>query len=174
MTRYWGVIHALVFNALWFIVVLAVSAPGGELLAISSQVAFVVACLALVWRVDGRHRAMIELRFTAALLALGVIVDGSVARAGYLLFPHTEWFVLGYPLWMLGMWGCFATAFPASLAWIKGRPIAQAMFGGFGGPLSLFAAERFGAVSFPEPLPLTLAIVGIEWAVVMLVAGKLR
>jgi hypothetical protein len=171
--QHWGIAHAVLFNIVWFVVVLAVSKPGGETFALGTQLSFIVFCLAASGMMSGRRGLLRELRLITYLAALGLLVDGALARAGFVAFPYTERFIWGYPLWMLGMWGCFATTFSSSLAWIIKRPVAQVLFGSLGGPMSLFAAQRFGAVAFPNRLDLTLAIVAVEWAIVMLIAARL-
>jgi hypothetical protein len=171
--QHWGIAHAVLFNIVWLVVVLAMSKPGGETLALGTQLGFIAFCLFASGVMNGKLVLIRELRFLIYLVAIGLLVDGAIARAGFVAFPHTDRFIWDYPLWMLGMWGCFATAFSSSLAWIIKRPVAQVLFGSLGGPMSLFAAQRFGAVAFPNRLDLTLAIVAVEWAIVMLIAARL-
>jgi len=173
MSQHWGIAHAVLFNIVWFVVVLAVSTPGGETVALGTQLGFIAVCLAASGVMRGKLGVLREVRFVTCLAALGLLVDGALVRAGFVAFPHTERFIWGYPLWMLGMWGCFATAFSSSLAWIIKRPLAQILCGALGGPMSLFAAQRFGAVTFPNRLDLTLAMVAVEWSIVMLIAARL-
>ena len=175
--RYWSLIHALLFYIIWFIAVKSVSAPAGENLALSLQTFFVVLCLFVTLQTSGINAAKTELYFLIAIALLGLCVDGTLSFLGLFSFPFTEFYCASfwpYPLWLLGMWFCFGTAFRTSLAWLRKRALLQIAFGAVGGTLSLFAAFRLGAVEFPHGVAFTLAIVSIEWAVVMLLAFRIE
>jgi hypothetical protein len=109
-----------------------------------------------------REELSAEARFLVALLVVGSSVDTIPALLGFIEFPHTEVLIWKYPLWMVGMWGCFASAFGSSLKWMRGKVVLQALFGGIGGPVSLFAASSIGAVRFPADLTLTMSIYAVE------------
>jgi hypothetical protein len=108
-------------------------------------------------------------------LALGLIVDGSLARSGLVRYAaFAAW--MPAPFWILALWAAFAMTFNHSLAWLRGRPGASALLGAIGGPLAYLGAARgFGAVSFAAPPRASLIALAIGWgaalAVLSLFAG---
>lgn len=160
--RSWPLLHGILFYVVWFLAVRSVSTPGGESTTLAIQVSFCALCL-----VVSRKRLRREVAFMGALTGFGGAIDSVAAHLGLIIFPHTTLYLLGYPLWMWGMWASFATAFSTSLSWMTHRISAQLLLGAIGGSLSLYAASKLGAVEFPRELSLTLAYFGIAWALLM-------
>lgn len=121
------------------------------------------------WLASDRH-VQFKLAFLAA--ALGLVIDSAQMWAGIVAFPRggvVEWLP---PPFMTVLWLQFATTFRYSTRWLSGRYLLCACFGLLGAPLAFFAGERLGAISFPPPVLLHYAAVGLIWslAVPLLVA----
>ena len=68
---------------------------------------------------------------------------------------------------LLPMWMIFATTLNLSLRWLKGRWWLGTLFGAVGGPLAYYAGYKLGGVDFYQPMWLSLAALGVVWAVAM-------
>jgi hypothetical protein len=69
------------------------------------------------------------------------------------------------PLWMAALWMNFASTLDYSLAWMQGKPVLAAVFGGVGGPLAFVAGEQLGAIVLVDRV-LSLGVIGAGWLVV--------
>ena len=116
-----------------------------------------------------------DLILAAKMLAIGLIVDGSLSALGFFSFPAAG---LPIPYWLMAIWLALATLPNHSLAWMTDRPLLCLIFGALGGPPAYWAGVRFGAASFNlQLLPslLILAVVwGLLWPFVMLLSKKTR
>ena len=109
--------------------------------------------------------ADIQLLLIAAVV--GFAIDSSLAVSGVLIYaaavpwPHLA------PLWIVVLWASFSLTMNHSLAFLRLRPVLAALFGGIGGPLAYWAAQRgFGAVSFGGNFLYTLSLLAVIWAFV--------
>lgn len=99
-------------------------------------------------------------------VALGLIVDSAHASFGVLDFQaHTAG--RPAPLWVLALWVQFGSALHFSLRWLSRRYVLASVLGLVGGPMAFLGGERLGAAVFGEPRALTLAVVGLSWALAM-------
>jgi hypothetical protein len=123
---------------------------------------FVAAMLA----VGGRRRD--DLRMLAIALPLGLAMDSGFAASGWLVYAEPgPWPALA-PVWIASLWAGFALTLNHSMAFLRGRPAAAALFGLLGGPLAYWsAAEAFSAVAFGVPAAWALAALAIGWAAVL-------
>ncbi|MGD2113695.1 MAG: DUF2878 domain-containing protein [Acidobacteriota bacterium] len=112
-------------------------------------------------------RPAAEGRLMLAAVALGVVVDGSLAAAGMVRYPDGLPAPFLPPLWMLCLWPLFAALLPHALAWLRGRFLLGALLGAGGGPLAYLGGERLGAIDLPGgALPAApLAALALAWAV---------
>jgi Protein of unknown function (DUF2878) len=100
------------------------------------------------------------------LLALiGSSVDGLLTRTGVFIFPEpvTVW----APPYLMALWLAFVANFEGPLSWLKGRYLLAASLGALAGPVNYLAGARLGAIQFGTPLPTTLVILTLEWAILM-------
>jgi len=107
--------------------------------------------------------ADIQLLLIAAVL--GFAIDSSLAVSGVLIYatavpwPHLA------PLWIVVLWMSFSLTMNHSLAFLRTRPVLAAVFGGIGGPLAYWAAQRgLGAVSFGGNYLHALLLLAVIWA----------
>lgn len=112
------------------------------------------------WLTSPQRGADTRLLLTA--LALGVLLDGAMARAGLLDYASdsSSW---PAPPWILGLWAAFAMTWNTVMAPLRGRPALAAALGALFGPLAYLAANRFGAVTWLLPTFASIALI-IGWA----------
>lgn len=107
----------------------------------------------------------------APVVALvGIAADYALMHFGVFEFPASM-----FPLWLAILWAAFGISFYHSFAWLLNKPLAlQALVGVVGGPLSYAAGMQLGAVSFPQPLALTLALLAVFWGVFIVVLCRVH
>lgn len=81
------------------------------------------------------------------------------------------------PIWLAALWCCFTATLNQGLSWFSNKLIAAAMVGGVAGPLSYLAGEQLGAVSFGQPLWLSMVLLMMTWVLLfpmlMVIATKI-
>ena len=123
---------------------------------------FVAAMLAF----GGKTRQ--DLRMLALALPIGFLLDTAFAASGWLRYAEPTPWVFAAPVWIWSLWAGFALTLNHSMAFLRGRPWACALFGLVGGPLAYWtAAGAFDAVSFGVPVAWALAALAIGWAAVL-------
>ncbi len=144
------------FNALWFQTTWFCAVLGrDELLPLTG--AMLLLHLALV---RDTTRELLQL---TTLAAVGIGVDACLSLAGVFRFDGG---VL-VPLWLCALWLAFATTTGRSLSFLGRRPLLAALAGAVAIPLNYWAGQRLGAVEFGYPVPATLAIMSLVWAVAL-------
>ncbi len=145
------------FYAAWF--ALVGGAAAGEVWC-GVGVLFGVVCIHLL---VSRQHAVDEFALLAMVAWVGYIADSVLILLGVLLFPPQAQVGWPAPVWMTGLWVNFAVTLNGSFRWAGASPRLAAVFGAAGGPLSYYAGARMGALGFGTPLPIALAIVGLQW-----------
>ena len=149
------------FQAVW----MASIAGAGQGYAWTGPLAalvFVAAMLAF----GGKTRQ--DLRMLALALPIGFLLDTAFAASGWLRYAEPTPWVFAAPVWIWSLWAGFALTLNHSMAFLRGRPWACALFGLVGGPLAYWtAAGAFDAVSFGVPVAWALAALAIGWAAVL-------
>jgi Protein of unknown function (DUF2878) len=154
--------NILGYQAVWFLAVYGAGA--GRVWP-----ALVAAALFALWQLAVSAERGSDLRLTGLALALGMLVDGALARSGLLAYASAAPALPpgGAPLWILALWICFALTLNHSLRWLRGRLIPAVLAGAIGGPLAYLAAARLNAVSFTSPAWQPLAGLALGWAVAL-------
>jgi len=149
-----NLINVALFQLAWFAAVLG-AARGIPWLGPLVLLPVVGAHLALSDNRGGERKLLtaaagLGFCFDSALMATGVFLP-----AGALLpFPFS-------PPWMVGLWVNFATTLNVSLAWLRDRHLAAALFGAVGGPLAYYSGARLGAtVGLPSPGDMLILALG--------------
>jgi hypothetical protein len=131
-----------------------------------------------IWQLTVSRQRGVELRLMLVALVLGLLLDGSLARSGWLGYaaPAPAWPPGGAPVWILALWLAFALTLTQSLAFLQARRWLAALFGAIGGPLAYAgAAHGWAAVSFAPPAWRALLALALGWGVAMvLLAGLAR
>jgi hypothetical protein len=143
--------NALWFQSLWFLTVL-----GRDPMLLAS-IALLVLHLALVMK----RRKELELLATVAII--GITVDTGLSLANVFVFPHGSLI----PLWLCCLWLAMAAALPRSLAFLQRHAFLPVLAGAVVVPLNYWAGARLGAVEFGYPLPQTLLLLSLIWALLL-------
>ena len=132
--------------------------------------ALVAAALFALWQLAVSAERGRDLRLAGLALALGMLIDGALARSGLLGYASATPALPpgGAPLWILALWLSFALTLNHSLRWLRGRLVPAVLAGAAGGPLAYLAAARCsGAVRFASPAWQPLAALALGWAVAL-------
>jgi Protein of unknown function (DUF2878) len=157
------------YQAVWWLAVYGAGA-GHAWPALLAATLFALSQLAL-----SRERSS-DLRLIGSALALGMLIDGALARSGLLCYASAAPALppAGAPLWILALWVAFALTLNHSLRWLRGRLASAALAGAIGGPLAYLAAARLsGAVSFATPAWPALTALGLGWALALALLSAL-
>lgn len=149
------------FQLAWFACVFAGSA-GQPLLGPGVALAVLALHLGVLTR-DGERRR--EALAIGVLGASGLLADAGLVALGSVCFEEGARPVLGLPLWYAALWLLFPILLDTSLRWLRGRWRWSIALGALGGPLSVIAGERLGALRIGTDRPLALAAIAVLWAV---------
>ncbi|MEM8976709.1 MAG: DUF2878 domain-containing protein [Pseudomonadota bacterium] len=158
MTTFWAILAILRFQAVWLVFV--IGAANGLWLPGVVGAAGLIAIQCAYSPNIGRELAFFLVTILVALAA-------ELAFSGFQSITYAAHWPDGYfaPVWIFGLWLAFATAIPAtrfllvSNATLKSVPLGLVF-----GPLAYYGAARYGAITILEPFWISLAIVGIVWA----------
>ena len=150
-----SVLNFAAFQIGWFAAVLG---AGHGMPWLGVVVVPLVLLVNLVLSTDRRQELIIAL--VAAVM--GFVVDTGLVTAG--VFAPVPFGVPRpfSPIWMVMLWVNQATTLNGCMAWLRGRYLAGALFGAFGGPLAYLSGAKLGAASLPSTNG--LVILGIIWA----------
>ena len=153
--------NVLGFQAVWFAAVIG-AAKGLPWAGPVAAAAFAAVHLAL--SPDRRG----DLRLLGIALAMGLIADSALAATDVLRFASPWPSTSLAPVWILAMWAGFALTLNHSMAFLRSKPLAAALFGAIGGPLAYWGAWRgFDAVEFGLGLPLAMVALAVVWGIAM-------
>lgn len=157
-----GITETLWFNALWFQSTWFCTVLGRD-----EWLPLAFAMIALhLWLVRDVWR---ELLILSTIASIGIAVDASLSYGDFFQFSNGAL----VPLWLCCLWLAFATTMTRSLAWLGPHPLWAALAGAVVIPLNYWAGQRLGAVDFPQPLALTLVVMGTTWALLLPVMYRL-
>jgi len=158
-----SIINFVLFQLCWFACILG-AAAGFPWTGV--VIVLIVMAGHLAWMVrSGARTSEAALLLSAAVL--GWIGDSLLVLAGLLTFPEAA--RLGEPttFWMVALWVNLAMTLRYSMAWMRGRMFAAAVFGAVGGPVAYWAGARLGAVMLGASALTVLAAVAALWAIAM-------
>ena len=108
-----------------------------------------------------------EVLLIVAITLLGVLVETGFISLGALHYAGTRADTALPPMWIIALWFAFGTLPHGSLGWLSGRLWLQLFLGAVLGPLSYFGGVRLGAASMPGAITGSIVIIGIGWALAM-------
>lgn len=115
-------------------------------------------------QLGGARHYKTDLALIAAAIAMGLLFDSGLIRAGLASFAAPWPFPGLAPLWILALWGAFSLTFTQSLAYLQTRLRLAAVLGAVGGPLAYLGAQRgWHAVVFARPAWQALVWIGVAW-----------
>ncbi len=162
-------VNVAAFYAAWFAAVTA-AAEGWPWAAVSVCVA--VAALHLITSA----RRGVEFGLMAASALAGFGVETFMLQAGLATYASSGPFEGFAPVWLVALWMAFATLFNVSFAWLKPRLWLAILFAFVGGPATYFAGAKLGGMQLAQPEWLSLAVIGVLWAVafpILLIMARL-
>jgi len=107
----------------------------------------------------------IQAKFILSAMLIGSTIDSILPAFGLITFSAPTPAYLGvYPIWMVSLWGNFATTFSLCLRWMQERYLLGAIFGALGGPASLYAGGSLNAATVNSA---AFYYSAIEWAVIV-------
>ncbi|UCG33710.1 MAG: DUF2878 domain-containing protein [Phycisphaerales bacterium] len=159
MVRWKRLLNLISFQTGWF--ACALGAAGGWSFAGPVAVAVLLCLQLLLVPAPGRYA-----RFILVAALLGWIVDSALYRAGVFSFPEAGFVYWLCPIWMVALWANFAGTLHFCLDWLRGHYWLASVLGAIGGPLAYYGGHRLGALQLGGSIPITLAIIAIEYAVV--------
>lgn len=150
----------ILFQIGWFSCVIGGATTGYSWLGIIVVAAIITIHLARA--VDMQK----EITLIIVTMLLGTLWDSSLVMTG--LFEFTNGTVINglAPLWIIAMWGLFATTLNVSMKWMKGKYLLASAFGAIGGSLAYFAGQKLGAVVFSDTT-IALLAVAAGWSLIM-------
>ncbi len=158
-----GVVNGAASYGVWWACV-GGAAAGWPWAGPAAAAAFAFGC---AWTAAGGRQRVARLVLAALAGVLGYLADSVLVLAGVLSFPAHA--ALGWPsaLWMVALWVNLALTMDSSMAWLRGRYVAAALFGALGGPLAYAAGARVGAAAIGPSASTGLAAVVVVWAAAM-------
>ncbi|MDO9050372.1 MAG: DUF2878 domain-containing protein [Methylotenera sp.] len=123
-----------------------------------------VTIVVLGWHLFKAKQAMTELMLIVAALLIGASFDQTMLSMEWVAYQQHGWSASLVPVWILALWGGFASTLNVSLAWMQQRYITSVLFGAAGGPLAYLGAEKIGAVALYGNTSYIALAVG--WAVI--------
>jgi hypothetical protein len=149
-------VNAVVYQCVWFACVLG--AASGHRYA-----GYLAAGAALLWHLWGATRPAQALRLVALAAAIGAVFETLLMASGWARMAPDALLWGFTPLWMVALWGSFATTLNVSLRRMRERPLLLAAIAAVGAPLAYQAGVKLGALQWVEPVP-ALLFIGAGWA----------
>ena len=150
-------INIILFECGWFACVLG--GASGHVLA-GSLVALAIIGVHLLrfelWRT--------EIALILSAMLIGLTWDSALLYSGWIYYPYGQLLPNTVPVWIVIMWGLFATTLNISLDWLKQRIALAMIFGAIGGPLAFMGGARLGALEFTNQTG-ALMTLSIGWAI---------
>lgn len=96
----------------------------------------------------------------------GFTIDSTLSYLQIFTFlsPHQD--IILAPIWLICLWALFALNFSISLRKLFNHYFICCLLGFIFGPISYWAGEAFGVLTFNEHKLMHLGIVGIVWAII--------
>ena len=156
----YNLVHTVLWQGAWFAAVLG---AGSGVFWLGPAALAPVLGLHL-WR---HHREPgCGLAAPAAILGLGLAADLLLVHLAGMRIAGGDGWSAWPQLWMAGLWVQLATALPASLAWLRGRPWLAVAAGAISGPLAYLGGERLGALALPDGW-WPVAAIALVWAIAL-------
>lgn len=153
------ILNVAAYQTGWFACVLG-AANGWGTAGAAIAIALALAHVAAAERPDREWPVVL------AAGGIGLVADSLHAGLGILDFRGHQAGTLA-PLWVVALWLQFGTVLHFCLRWLSRRYLLASILGLVGGPLAFLAGERLGAATFGEPKLVSLALLGVSWAILL-------
>jgi len=95
------------------------------------------------------------------VMVLGPLFDQCLLAFGFIEYK-SQFSQSIVPIWIVALWGLFASTLNVSLSWLKHYKLLAVLFGLLGGPLAYIAAEKLNAIQLIGTYALISLAIG--WA----------
>jgi len=119
------------------------------------------------WQFRPARRVYGDFKLMLVAVLIGLILDTTWVKLGWLEFEGGWPLSKLAPLWILVLWASLALTLNHSLAWLQSRLMLAALLGAICSPLSYLAAARLGAVNIVSESSLWFVGLGLSWAVTL-------
>ena len=119
------------------------------------------------WEFRPVRRVYGDFQLMLVAVLIGLILDTTWVKLGWLEFAASWAFSERAPLWILLLWAGLALTLNHSLAWLQSRLLLAAFLAGVSRPLSYLAASRLGAVDIVAESWLWFVGLGLSWALAL-------
>jgi len=92
-------------------------------------------------------------------MVLGPLFDQCLLALGFIEYK-SQFSQSIVPIWIMALWGLFASTLNVSLSWLKHYKLIAILFGLIGGPLAYIAAEKLDAIQLMTPYALIALALG--------------
>lgn len=156
------IVNFLLFQLAWFACVL------GAANAIP-MIGVAFTALVVAWHLFKAYKAKQEAILILIAIAIGATFDQVMLSTQLIDYVHHGWgnFALNaqlVPVWIIALWAGFTTSLNVSLKWMRHKYLIAILFGGIGGPLAYFAAQKLGAVTLTSTN--SFVALSIGWALI--------
>ena len=119
-----------------------------------------IGLILMIHIIQARHKKEAAI-LLLMIMVLGPIFDQCLLSLGLIEYKSqfSEYIV---PIWIVALWGLFASTLNISLSWLRHYKILAVLFGLIGGPLSYIAAEKLNAIQLMNSY--ALIAIALGWA----------
>jgi len=156
--------HKTICNALALKIAWVLCVLGGDRIAV---IALLVVLLLHFWFISNN---VFEIGLIGAVVMVGVVMDSVLIRSGILISADNS---LWPPLWLICLWGVFATTLDHCMKWFRTHVAAATIVGGVAGTLSYGVGTRLTDFTLKNPLWLALGTIFVAWCVAFPLCLKL-
>lgn len=158
MPNRWIILNFVLFQISWWVCILAGAA------GLNSPAVLMTAFFLLIhWRFY--EWLGVDLKLIFAGLVVGLVLDSSWSALGWIGYSAQDFAPLP-PWWIFCLWINFMLTLNHSLAWMLPRWRFAALCSAVASPLSYYAAAKFSAVVWLQPVQAGFAV-SLSWAVVV-------
>ncbi len=140
------------FQLGWFIAIWG--AANQKLL--SSMIAVALILMIHLFQARYKKEAFMLILF---LMVFGPLFDQCLLALGFIEYK-SQFSQSIVPIWIVALWGLFASTLNVSLSWLKHYKLIAILFGLIGGPLAYIAAEKLDAIQLMTPYALIALALG--------------
>jgi hypothetical protein len=123
------------------------------------------ALVVVAWHLWRARRPGPELTLILIAMSVGFVGDSILVALRWIAYPNGALVAGTAPVWIVAMWGLFATALNVSLGWLKRSAPLAIVFGAVGGPFAYVAGEKLGGLTFLQQGPALIAL-AVGWAAI--------
>ena len=110
--------------------------------------------------IQARHKKE-AINLLLIIMVLGPLFDQCLLFLGLIEYK-SQFSAYIVPIWIIALWGLFASTLNVSLSWLRHYKLLAILFGLIGGPLTYLAAEKLHAIQFMNSY--ALIVLALGWA----------